>query len=58
MKHVSHVSKALPAAAYELPRNFFDIRSITDIVLVIGLSFEKFFDWLFGSYIVPREIWD
>lgn len=59
MKHINHVSKALPATAsgYELPRNIFDIRSWTDIVLVIGLTAEKFLDWIFGGYIVPRDIW-
>ena len=58
MKHISRVSKPLPVAAYEAPRNIFEIRSWTDIILVVGLSIEKFFDWIFGGYIVPRQIFD
>lgn len=58
MKHIGPVTKALPATAYELPRNIFSIRSWTDIVLVVGLAAEKFLDWIFGGYIVPRGIWN
>ncbi|MCP4641746.1 MAG: hypothetical protein GY851_14990 [bacterium] len=46
-----------PLAAYELPQNLLDIRSWTDIMMVIGLALETFFDWIFGGYILPRGIW-
>ena len=58
MKHTEPVSKTLPATAYELPQHLYEIRSWTDIVLLIGLAIEIFFDWLLGTYILPREIWE
>ena len=59
MKHIGHVSKAIPASAvlgYSLPRNIFDFTSWTDTVLVVGLTIEKFFDHLFGRYLIPRGV--
>jgi len=59
MKHIGRVSKALPAVAaspYQVPRNFFDIMSWTDIVTVIGLTMEKWAGWLFGSYLLPEGL--
>lgn len=49
MKHIGRVSKALPAAAYVRPRNLFDIMSWTDIVVVIGLTLEKFWGFWVGT---------
>lgn len=56
MKHIGRVSKALPATAYEVPRNYFDIMSWTDIVVVIGLTMEKWWGWLFGGYLLPEGL--
>ena len=59
MKHIGHVSKALPASAvlpYTLPRNILDFTSWTDIVLVAALTLEKFFDHLFGRTLLPNVL--
>lgn len=56
MKHIGRVSKALPATAYQVPRNFFDIMSLTDIVVVIGLTMEKWWGWLFGTTVLPDDL--
>ena len=54
MKHIGRVSKALPVSAqYELPRNILDFNSWTDIVLVVALTIEKFFDHIFGQNLLP-----
>jgi hypothetical protein len=55
MKHIGRVSKALPAPAYLVPRNIFEISSWTDIVVVIGLSIEKFFGFFVGQWI-PNDL--
>jgi len=58
MKHIGRVSKALPATAeipYLVPRNIFEISSWTDIVVVIGLSIEKFFGFFVGQWI-PNDL--
>lgn len=55
MKHIGRVSKALPAPAYLVPRNIFEISSWTDIVVVIGLSLEKFFGFWLGQ-LIPDEL--
>jgi hypothetical protein len=49
MKHIGRVTKALPATAYVVPRNLFDILSWTDIIVVSGLTLEKFFRFWFGT---------
>lgn len=56
MKHINHVSRMLPVGAYAPPQNIFGIRSLTDIVVIIGLTAEKFLDWLFGGYIIPQDL--
>ncbi|GMU94105.1 MAG: hypothetical protein AMXMBFR4_31630 [Candidatus Hydrogenedentota bacterium] len=48
MKHIGRVSKALPAAAYQVPRNIFEINEWTDIVVVIGLIIEKWWGFWTG----------
>jgi len=55
MKHIGRVSKALPAPAYLVPRNIFEISSWTDIVVVIGLSLEKFFGFFLGQ-LIPDDL--
>jgi len=30
--------------------------SWTDIVVVIGLTMEKWWGWLFGSYLIPEDL--
>ena len=55
MRHIGRVSKALPAqAALTPPDSIFDIRDWTGITLGLGLLLEKCFDWLFGTYLIPR----
>ena len=58
MKHIGRVSKALPATAespYLVPRNIFEISSLTDVVVVIGLSLEKFFGFWLGQ-LIPDDL--
>ncbi len=55
MKHIGRVSKALPAPAYLVPRNIFEISSWTDIVVVIGLSLEKFLGFFVGQ-LIPDDL--
>jgi len=55
MKHIGRVSKALPAPAYLVPRNIFEISSWTDIVVVIGLSLEKLFGFWLGQ-LIPNDL--
>ncbi len=57
MKHLGTVSKALPANAFaHVPRNVFDVMSLTDIMVIIGLTLEKWFTWLFGGYLLPEGL--
>ena len=55
MKHIGRVSKALPAPAYLVPRNIFEISSPTDIVVVIGLALEKFLGFWVGQ-LIPNDL--
>ena len=55
MKHIGRVSKALPAPAYLVPRNIFEISDWTDIVVVIGLVAEKFFGFWRGQ-LIPDDL--
>ncbi|MDZ4861094.1 MAG: hypothetical protein SGI88_19150 [Candidatus Hydrogenedentes bacterium] len=57
MKHIGRVSKALPAPAYLVPRNIFAISDWTDIVVVIGLTLEKFFGFWTGR-LIPADLRD
>ena len=56
MKHIACVSRTLPTKAYELPESPLGIRSLTDVIVLIGLALEKYFDWIFGAYIIPEDL--
>ena len=54
MKHRKHVSPAMAFA--HVPRNLFDIISATDIIVVIGLTLEAWFAWIFGTFLLPEGL--